>query len=85
MIPASGAIEFVDLAHEIYNRVFRKVPVRLMKSEENMTDAEKIILIQTIAEEVEDIVKGKATSSFAAIQKRLRRFTEQYENNKPKE
>jgi hypothetical protein len=40
----------------------------------HMTEAEKTILIQTIAEEVEDIVKGKATSSFAVIQKRLRRL-----------
>ncbi len=30
VIPTSNAIdESVDLAHEIYNRVFRKVPVRL--------------------------------------------------------
>jgi hypothetical protein len=32
VIPTSAAIEeSVDLAHEIYNRVFRKVPERLMK------------------------------------------------------
>jgi hypothetical protein len=30
VIPTGNAIdESVDLAHEIYNRVFRKVPVRL--------------------------------------------------------
>jgi hypothetical protein len=32
VIPTSTAIEeSVDLAHEIYNRVFRKVPERLME------------------------------------------------------
>ena len=32
VIPTSNAIdESVDLAHEIYNRVFRKVPQRLEK------------------------------------------------------
>jgi hypothetical protein len=32
VIPTSNAIEeSVDLAHEIYNRVFRKVPERLIK------------------------------------------------------
>jgi hypothetical protein len=32
VIPTSNAInESVDLAHEIYNRVFRKVPDRLME------------------------------------------------------
>ncbi|MCU1251554.1 MAG: hypothetical protein JWQ49_4583 [Edaphobacter sp.] len=50
-----------------------------------MTEAEKIVLIRTIAEEVEDVVKGKRTSGFPTIQKRLRRFTEQYENNPPKD
>ena len=32
VIPTSSAIEeSVDLTHEIYNRVFRKVPKRLIK------------------------------------------------------
>jgi hypothetical protein len=32
VIPTSNAIEeSVDLAHEIYNRVFRKVPERVME------------------------------------------------------
>jgi hypothetical protein len=32
VVPTSVAIEeSVDLAHEIYNRVFRKVPERLME------------------------------------------------------
>ena len=32
VIPTANAIEeSVDLAHEIYNRVFRKVPERLME------------------------------------------------------
>jgi hypothetical protein len=32
VIPTSNAIdESVDLAHEIYNRVFRKVPLRLVE------------------------------------------------------
>jgi len=48
-----------------------------------MTEAEKVVLIRTIAEEVEDIVKGKKASGLRTILLRLRRFTEQYENNLP--
>jgi hypothetical protein len=48
-----------------------------------MTEAEKVVLIRVIAEEVEDIVKGKPTSGPQTILQRLRRFTEQYENNPP--
>jgi hypothetical protein len=34
VIPTGNAIdESVDLAHEIYNRVFRKVPERLMEKQ----------------------------------------------------
>ena len=34
VIPTSHAIdESVDLAHEIFNRVFRKVPQRMMKDD----------------------------------------------------
>jgi hypothetical protein len=53
------------------------------KKEEFMTEAEKVVLVRVIAEEVEDIVKGKATSGPRTILQRLRRFTEQYDNNPP--
>lgn len=34
VVPTSHAIdESVDLAHEIFNRVFRKVPERIMKND----------------------------------------------------
>lgn len=41
-----------------------------------MTEIEKIALIMTIADEVEDIVKGKSTSGAKAIARRLRRNEE---------
>ena len=49
-----------------------------------MTEKEMVILVRVIAEEVEDLVKGKNTSGFTTIQKRIRRFTEQYEKDSPK-
>jgi hypothetical protein len=48
-----------------------------------MTEMEKVILIRVIAEEVEDIVKGKPTSSNQTIMRRLRKFSAQYQENPP--
>jgi len=49
-----------------------------------MTDKEMVILVRVIAEEVEDLVKGKSTSGQNTILRRLRRYAEQYDNNPPR-
>jgi hypothetical protein len=63
VIPTGNAIdESVDLAHEIYNRVFRKVPERLMEKQWGFEDMSidtkeslRIFLIQQLRDVEEDI------------------------------
>ncbi|MBB5060669.1 hypothetical protein HDF16_005405 [Granulicella aggregans] len=45
-----------------------------------MTEAEKLVLVRLIAEEVDDVVKGKPTSGFPTLKARLDLYTQQYED-----
>ena len=49
-----------------------------------MTELEKVALIQAIAEEVADIVKGNSTSSANTILRRLWKYQEKNELNPPR-
>jgi len=46
-----------------------------------VTERDMAILVRTIAEEVEDLVKGKNTSGFTTIETRLKRFGKQYDEH----